>query len=395
MSSLSAGRFRLAPVLAGTVLTVLALLLLGSTAELFLLLFIAVLISLYLGAVADALHVRTNVPRRAALVLAVLFTLALVVGFVWVLVPPVVEQTQALLRVLPEHLNIWEQGIERFIERVPALRAVWPPGEHGFVAAIYSQISGYVGDLVPKLVSVFHAAIGVFSVAVMATYLALHPKLYREFLIALFPPVHRDMVRDVLSDLARSLRAYIVGQLTAMLFLGALTAAGLYALGVPYWLTFGMFTGVVAIIPFFGSLLSTILPALFVLGGDGGLTKALAVIGLGVVVHLIEGNLVAPLIMAKQVDLPPVMTILSVLIMGKLLGPVGLVVAVPTLVVGMVVVRRILLNRIYEGRGFRRVVRDHAFIVRAPAPDGGIMVPDQPPVDVLAATDDAQHRSVA
>src|SRR6185369_15789049 len=124
---------------------------------------------------------------------------------------------------------------------------------------------------------------------------------------------------------------------------------------------------------------------------DGGLTKALAVIGLGVLVHLVEGNLVAPLIMAKQVDLPPVMTILSVLIMGKLLGPVGLVVAVPTLVVVMVVVRRILLNRIYEGRGFRRVVRDHAFIVRAPAPDAGIMMPAPPSVDVLAAADDAQQ----
>jgi predicted PurR-regulated permease PerM len=390
---MSAGRFRFAPVLAATVLTVLAVLLLGSTAELFLLLFIAVLISLYLGAIADAVHVRTNMPRRAALVLAVLVTLALLVGFVWLLVPPVVEQTQALLHVLPTHLSVWEQGIERFIERVPALRAILPPGEHRFLLVIYDQVSGYVADLVPKLVSVFHFAVGVVAVAVMATYLALHPKLYREFLIALFPPVHRDIVRDILSDLSRSLRAFIVGQLTAMLFLGALTAAGLFALGVPYWLTFGLFTGVAAIVPFFGSLLSTILPALFVLGGDGGLTKALAVVGLGVIVHLVEGNFLAPLIMAKQVDLPPVMTILSVLIMGQLLGPVGLVVAVPVLVVVMVVVRRILLSRIYEGRGFRRVVRDRAFVVRAPAPDGGILLPVAPAGDVLA--DSEQRRSVA
>ncbi|HEX5436215.1 MAG TPA: AI-2E family transporter [Gemmatimonadaceae bacterium] len=395
MSVLSTGRFRFAPVLAATVLTVLLLLLLGSTAELFLLLFIAVLISLYLGAVADAVHARANVPRRIALLLAVVFTLALLTGFFWLLVPPVVEQTQALLRVLPEHLVIWEHGLERFIERVPALRDVWPPGEHGFLVAIYGQVSQYVGDLVPKLVSVFHAAIGLFAVGVMALYLALHPKLYREFLIALFPPVHRDLVRNVLSDLSRSLRAYIVGQLTAMLFLGALTAIGLYLLGVPYWLTFGMFTGVVSIVPFFGSLLSTIVPALFVLGGYGGPTKALAVVGLGVVVHLVEGNLVAPMIMARQVDLPPVMTILSVLIMGKLLGPIGLVVAVPTLVVAMVVVRRILISRIYEGRGFRRVVRDRAFVVRAPAPEDGILLPTNPPADVIAAADDEQRRSVA
>ena len=68
---------------------------------------------------------------------------------------------------------------------------------------------------------IVHAAINVFAVGVMGIYLALHPALYREWLIALFPPIHRDLVRDVLADLADSLRAYIVGQLLAMTFLGA------------------------------------------------------------------------------------------------------------------------------------------------------------------------------
>ena len=44
------------------------------------------------------------------------------------------------------------------------------------------------------------------------------------------------------------------------------------------------------------------------------------VVLLGVVVHLFEGNVVAPLVMSKKVDLPPVLTIMSVLVMGKLLG---------------------------------------------------------------------------
>ena len=139
----------------------------------------------------------------------------------------------------------------------------------------------------------------------MGIYLALHPALYREWLIALFPPIHRDLVRDVLADLADSLRAYIVGQLLTMTFLGAITALGLYLLDVPFALPFGIFTGLVAIVPFFGTLLSTTLPALFVLTGHayhgfspGG--HALLVVGLGVVVHLIEGNIVSPLVMSKQ-----------------------------------------------------------------------------------------------
>ena len=157
----------------------------------------------------------------------------------------------------------------------------------------------------------------------MSIYLALQPGVYREWLIALFPPIHRDLVRDVLRDLADALRSYIVGQLLAMTVLAALTAAGLYLLDVPYWLTFGIFTGLVAVIPFFGTLVSTLLPALFVLGGPGGGTRAIYVLLLGVVIHLIEGNLVAPLVMSKKIDMPPVLTIMAVLVVGKLLGPLG------------------------------------------------------------------------
>jgi predicted PurR-regulated permease PerM len=232
-------------------------------------------------------------------------------------------------------------------------------------------------------------------VIVMSIYMALQPAVYREWVIALFPPVHRDLVRDVLRDLADTLRSYIVAQLTAMAVLAALTAIGLYALGVPYWLTFGIFTGLVAIVPFFGTLLSTTVPALFVLSGPNGGTRALWVILLGVVVHLIEGNLVAPLVMSKKIELPPVLTIMAVLVIGKLLGPLGLIIAVPTLATVMVIVRRILINRIYEGRGFRKSTRDRVFVLRVPAPDGGVLVPSVRMDDIMAYRSNVEANTIA
>ncbi|MFM8780323.1 MAG: AI-2E family transporter, partial [Gemmatimonadota bacterium] len=57
---------------------------------------------------------------------------------------------------------------------------------------------------------------------------------------------------------------------------------------------------------------------------------------------------VIPVIMHRRVDLPPVLTIMSVLICGRLLGPFGLLVAVPTLAVVMVLVRRVLIARVYD-----------------------------------------------
>jgi predicted PurR-regulated permease PerM len=375
--------FKLAPALATVILTILGLWMVGATAGVFLLLFIAIIVSLYLGAVRDFLEGRTGLPPRVAFFFAVVGTLVAIAGLFTLLVPPVIEQTRGLVTVLPDMINKWETGIDKFAGRFPALREVWKPGQHKVLHAVYDQLSAGAGEVVPKVFSMVNVLIEVFAVFVMSIYLALQPAVYREWLIALFPPIHRDLVRDVLRDLADALRSYIVAQLTAMAVLGAFTAIGLYILNVPSWLTFGIFTGLVAVVPFFGSLLSTILPAMIVLGGPGGGTRALLVILLGVIVHLFEGNVVAPLVMSHKIELPPVLTIMAVLVIGKLLGPLGLVIAVPALAALMVIVRRILISRIYEGKGFRKSTRDRSFVLRVPAPDGGVLLPSEPLVDVL------------
>ena len=64
-------------------------------------------------------------------------------------------------------------------------------------------------------------------------------------------------------------------------------------------------------------------------------------------VHLIEANFVAPVVMERQVNLPPVVTIAGVLLIGKLFGLAGLIIAVPILALVMVLVRHILLGEVY------------------------------------------------
>ena len=391
MSNDSPRRFKFAPILTATVLTVLGLWLFGRVAQVLILLFIGVLISLYLRAVAGWFERRWHFPERVAFLTSLLLSLAGVIAIFYILVPPVITQTQALIKVLPNYITGWEAGIERTISRVPALREYWPPGQHKILLAIYNELSSTLASLPTRVLSLVQGAISLFSIAVIAIYLSLHPALYREWLIALFPPIHRDLVRDLLGDLGDTLRSYIVGQLLVMAFLAALTAMFLYFLDVPFALTFGIFTGLVAIIPFFGTLLSTTLPALFVLNGPNGGVRALLVLGVGVVVHLIEGNIVSPYAMSKKVDLPPVLTIMSVLIMGQLLGGIGLIVALPTLAMLMVIVRRILITRIYEGQGFRRTTRERPLVLRLPAPGGGVLVPSGPPIDVISV---AEHTAV-
>jgi predicted PurR-regulated permease PerM len=332
-------------------------------------------------------------PEGVALATAIIGSAGALVLLLWILVPPVIEQTRQLVQQMPTFIDAWEKMIDGWATKFPALRdMVGPPGEHRTVQAISNELSALAGTVPMKVLEIVQAAISLFAVGVMGIYLALHPALYREWLIALFPPIHRDLVRDVLADLANSLRAYIVGQLMTMTFLGAITGLGLYILNVPYALVFGIFTGLVAIVPFFGTLLSTTLPALFVLTGQpyhgfSPFGHALLVVGLGVVVHLIEGNIVSPLVMSKKVDLPPVLTIMAVLVIGQLLGPLGLIVALPTLAAMMVIVRRILITRIYEGQGFRKTTRERPLVLRLPVPGGGVVSLPGVQVDIVTAAE--------
>ena len=398
-------RVNFAPILTAIVLTVLLLWLFKTVAGVFLLLFIAVLISLYLGAVAEWFEHRLRLAPRLAFAVAILVSLGALVLLLATLIPPVVQQTEALIKQLPDYITSWETDIDHFVDRFPPLQQAWgPAGQHRLFQWITGWVtdhfSGAAGSVAGKLSSGIAVLIDIFAVGVMGIYLAVHPALYREWLIALFPPIHRDLVRDVLSDLADALRTYIGAQLLDMAFLGAITMLGLFLLHVPFYVPFGVFAGLAAIVPFFGTLFATLIPSLFVLntGPWAGFTSgahALMVVGLGVVVHLIEGNLVSPLIMSKRVDLPPVLTIVSVLIMGELLGGLGLLVALPTLAAAMVQVRRILISRIYEGQGFRKSSRDRALVLRVPGQEGGILVPAGLPIDVVTEAERTEMRVIA
>ena len=346
-------------VLVATTVVVLLLLFAHSVAKILLLLFLAVLFALFLGAAADYLERRFRLPRWAGLPIALVLALLAFTSIGLLIIPPVLTQTSELISAMPTLLAQWEARLFSLAEQYPLLEQMLPPrAETGsYFDSTLERIGGYFAGLFPYVFSGLHVVIDAVSVLVMGIYLALRPATYREGAIALVPIVHRPLARDILDEIGTTLRAWIVGQILAMLFLGVLTWIGLVLLDVPYALAFAVFTGVAVMVPFFGTLVSTLLPALFVLGASG-LWAALLVVLLGVVVHLVEANVVHPLIMERQVNLPPVLSILSVLIMAELLGAMGLLVAVPILATVLVLVRRIYVQRLAVGKGFRRVPRE-------------------------------------
>lgn len=355
-------------ILVGTISAMLLLLFLYSIAEVLLLFLLAVLGSLYLGAITDKLQHWLGIPRHLGLAGAALATLLILVGTGLLIVPPVVRQVEDLWHILPELLELWDEGLHQLAERSPTIGQLLGPIHDGdsYLPTVLPEIGSSFRGAVPYLFSGLRLSVQIISVVTMAIYLALRPALYREGLIALIPPVHRELARNLLADLSRSLRAWIVGQLIMMSSLGFLTWVGLQILGVPYALAFGVFTGIVAIVPVFGTLISIILPALFILG-TASLLQVFTVLLLGIGVHILETNIVSPMIMEHQVDLPPVLTLLSVLVMAHLLGMIGLLVAVPTLASLIVILRWLYLHRLLEGKGFRRTPRETPIEIRLPA----------------------------
>ena len=213
---------------------------------------------------------------------AVTLTVGGLVGVVFLIAPAVSAQVQDLIANLPQFLSELDQSINRLFRSIPVLRrGVTEGGAPGLLATSLNELFGFLrGAAVPYLKGGLELIIVMVSVLVMALYLSRSPATYVEGVVALVPPARRPLARVILDDLKLTLHSWVVGQIIAMVVLAALTTLGLWILGVPYFLAFGIFAGVAAIVPFFGTLFSTLIPALYALG-VAGFPKAVAVTAAG------------------------------------------------------------------------------------------------------------------
>ena len=144
------GGFRFAPILAATVLTVLGLWLFKSVAQVFVLLFLGILISLYLGAVAEWIERKLRLPPGVAFAAAVVSSLGALIVLGWILIPPVIVQTQGLIKALPGFIASWEAGLDNLAVRFPFLKEAIPSGENRIFSAVYRPTEDVTVDHHPE-----------------------------------------------------------------------------------------------------------------------------------------------------------------------------------------------------------------------------------------------------
>lgn len=326
-----------------TVLAIAALFVAGGlvvwhAGQIFLLAFVSVLVAIFLNAPARFLHARTGLPYALSLGLGVLLLLGLFVAGGFIAGPSVSTQANQLIEEFPSSLQQVEQtvsgwpGGQWLLDRLSGGVEAPEGGDGlGLVSAATGAAAG-IFDAVSKLVFVF--ALGLF--------LAIAPAMYRDGVVSLFPPARRPRAREALTETGGALQAWILGQLVSVAAVGVLTGIGLWIIGVPLALVLGVIAGLSQLVPIVGVFFGFIPAAL--LGLSMGTTTLLWVIVLFIVVQQLDGNVIAPLIQRRAIDMPPALTIAAVFVGGALFGPLGFLVGTPMVAAIMVLVKMLYIR---------------------------------------------------
>jgi predicted PurR-regulated permease PerM len=118
---------------------------------------------------------------------------------------------------------------------------------------------------------------------------------------------------------------------------------GLSLLGVKLAFILGLITGLFIFVPYLGTLLSEI-PAVLVALADSP-KKALSVVVLYLVLHSLEGYVLTPLVQRRTVELLPLLTVLSQVLMLMLAGPLGVAIATPLAAAGLALIKVVYLKQ--------------------------------------------------
>ncbi|HEY1189790.1 MAG TPA: AI-2E family transporter [Gemmata sp.] len=311
-------------------------------ADVFFLLFAAVLLAILLRTAAGAVARRTGIGPRWCLALVVTALVGLAAGTVVAAEATVADQVNRFATELPKSLGRARDTVRQYpwgreaIQHVPTVDDALS-ANGGVTAGVTTFFSTTLGVLGNVVVLVF-----------LTLYLAASPQAYVGGLLALVPPARRDRAGAVLAAVGFHLRWWLIGRLIAMAAVAVIVGAGLWAVGVPQFLILGLVAGLLTAIPFLGPILGAIPGLLLAL--LQGPAVALGALAVYVGAQALENYLITPLVQKRTVALPPVLTIMAVVLAGALSGVLGLVVATPLVVTILVAVKMLYIEDVLGNR---------------------------------------------
>jgi len=307
----------------------------------------ALLLAYVLDPVVDALE-RIRLPRAVASGLLLLVVGALA-GLVFVVVlPPAIEGMGDLLGEANQAGHALVDLVRPWLSRLPSDRAEALAQEvlpqlGGWLQRVGTTLLQGVGSVGRGLSAAGQVVSFVVITPVLLFYLLVDIDRMRDGAVALVPRAHRPGVTAFLAELDGLVAAYFRGQVIVSLVVGVLTAVLLVVLEVPHGVAIGIGSGLLNLVPIVGFWLGLLLALLATLMGVTPVWPTLLWVGVGyVAIQQLEGQLLSPRIVGKEVGLPPVAILMGIVIFGSLFGLVGVLVAVPLTAMSRMVATRLV-----------------------------------------------------
>jgi len=251
-------------------------------------------------------------PRILAILVIYVFLILVLVFVGSTIIPPLVTQTIGLIERLPGYLRT----VLPFLTIDPGV--------------VTQQIAPIGQNLVKLSLGIFNNLVAFFTIIVITFYLLLERKNLNSYLTFLLGDTTGSNVSGVIRKVEERLGAWVRGQVTLLFVVGILTYIGLAILGIPYALPLAILAALLEIVPNIGPVLASI-PAIIVSFAVSSLHPMFTII-MYIIIQQLENQLIVPQVMRRVVGLPPLVTIVAILIGVKLAGIRGAVLAVPVVV---------------------------------------------------------------
>jgi predicted PurR-regulated permease PerM len=329
-----------------------ALYILWQIRQILLLVFAAVVLANSLNLLAQRLQ-KEGIKRSGAVLIAILFMLVLMAIFFWLIVPPFARQFQELFVLVPLGSDEFSSKIEGWLlQLVPGVFKPYVPRWESLVQQAQPLVNRLLSGSFAFFSSSFGNILNFLLVVVLGLMLLVNPLAYRRDFIRLFPSFYRQRVDGILLECEMALGRWIIGAFISMAVVAVFSTLGLIVIGVPAALAQGILSGLLNFIPNIGPTFSVVPPMLIaLLDPHTPVLKALLVLGLYVLIQQLESNLLTPYIMSQQVSLLPALTLLGQVFFATIFGFLGLLLAIPLMVVVQIWVRRVLIEDVLDRWG--------------------------------------------
>jgi predicted PurR-regulated permease PerM len=316
----------------------------------FLPVYIALLLAYFLDPAVSFLE-RKGIARPLSIALvffAMVSFLALLGSFFYFSIK---NEFQSVQINLPDYANRFYEWIPQTVKKYMGIET--PEKAYQLVEARLQGLQGMSADLFQETFTIVKRAfastlsfilaiVGYFIIPVYLFYFLKDLHGMETGIIGLVPGRFREVLKAKAAEINDLLSAFVRGQLTLVAILSFLYSLGLYFIGIDLAIAIGTLAGVAFIIPYLGTILGIILSIVMAVLKFHDLLHPALCLGWFGLVQLVEGSVITPKIVGDKVGLHPVITILSLLIGGQLLGIVGMLFAVPVAAILKVLCRSVV-----------------------------------------------------